>query len=193
MKSSILTAFAIAASAGYAAADITVVTPWADSTWTAGGHGNITWKSTSADANTKCEIQLMNGNASNSNMVAYVTSPGSPVSCSADQYDIYPLNDFAAGKYWIRIGSNSTWAYSGVFNFKGNGTAAPLQLASNGGSSVAAAATAKSTAATTGKSSSSASASASHSGSADSGAASVQSTFVAVAGGAIMAALALAL
>jgi hypothetical protein len=41
---------------------------------------------------------------------------------------MYPLNDFAAGQYWIRIGQNSTgnWYYSGLFTFSGNGTSKPI-------------------------------------------------------------------
>ncbi|KAJ8652760.1 hypothetical protein O0I10_011565 [Lichtheimia ornata] len=126
-------------------AKITIVTPWAETTWTAGGHGNITWTSEKSDASQECQIQLMNGNASNANMVAFITSPASPVKCSDNRFDIYPLNDFESGKYWVRIGQreSDTWAYSGVFNFKGNGSATPLHQAStfdnkvSGSSSVA--------------------------------------------------------
>ncbi|KAI8329137.1 hypothetical protein BC941DRAFT_363039, partial [Chlamydoabsidia padenii] len=109
-----------------------IVTPWADTTWNSGGHGNITWKATGADLTQKCEIQLLNGNSTNANLVAYVTDPKLPADCSSGSFDIYPLNDFAAGKYSIRIGqsASSTWAYSGVFNFVGKGAAKPLQLAS---------------------------------------------------------------
>ena len=45
---------------------------------------------------------------------------------------IQPLNDFKSGDYWIRIGQtddSKSWAYSGVFKFKGNGTAQPYHLA----------------------------------------------------------------
>ena len=44
---------------------------------------------------------------------------------------IHPLNDFKSGDYWIRIGQSdkNNWAYSGVFKFKGNGTANPYHLA----------------------------------------------------------------
>ncbi|KAI7887417.1 hypothetical protein K492DRAFT_202586 [Lichtheimia hyalospora FSU 10163] len=145
-------------------AKITIVTPWAETTWTAGGHGNITWTSEKSDASQECQIQLMNGNASNANMVAFITSPASPVKCSDNRFDIYPLNDFESGKYWVRIGQreSDTWAYSGVFEFKGNGSATPLHKAStfdnnvSGSSSVA-----SSTAAVKSSQASSASASAS--------------------------------
>ncbi|KAI8377426.1 uncharacterized protein BYT42DRAFT_344067 [Radiomyces spectabilis] len=163
MKSVFVSALAMLAAASQAYAAITVVTPWADSLWTAGGHGNITWTTTAAEANLKCEIQMLNGNNTNANLVAYVTTPGTPVDCSVKQYDIHPLNDFAKGKYWIRIGQSSTntWAYSGVFNFEGKGTANPLQIATNGSMPVSpsgaaaknAAAAASTTIATTGSSS----------------------------------------
>lgn len=41
---------------------------------------------------------------------------------------MYPLNDFASGQYWLRIGqaANNNWFYSGVFNFNGTGTARPV-------------------------------------------------------------------
>ncbi|KAI9498734.1 hypothetical protein BDB00DRAFT_401075 [Zychaea mexicana] len=132
MKSFLLTALAVIASATYSAAEIKVVSPWADTTWTSGGRGNITWTTESSDAKKDCHIQMMNGNATNSNMVAYVTAPDTPVKCSTESYQIHPLNDFAAGKYWIRIGQTDaadSWAYSGVFEFKGNGTAKPYHLA----------------------------------------------------------------
>ncbi|KAI8076327.1 uncharacterized protein BX664DRAFT_270956, partial [Halteromyces radiatus] len=117
--------------ASVAQAAITIVTPWADTTWNAGAHGAITWKTSGTDATQKCEIQLLNGNSSNANLVAYITDPKLPTDCSVGSFDIYPLNDFASGKYSIRIGqsASSTWAYSGVFNFVGNGSAKPLQLA----------------------------------------------------------------
>ncbi|KAI9300486.1 hypothetical protein BJ944DRAFT_272968, partial [Cunninghamella echinulata] len=119
-----------------------IITPWANSTWVSGQHGLITWKSDANEAKLKCDIQLMNGNAANANMVAYVTAPATPVDCSANSYDIYPLNDFAAGKYSIRIGqiATNTWAYSGLFEFQGKGNAKPFQLASSGAASTTGAA-----------------------------------------------------
>lgn len=41
---------------------------------------------------------------------------------------MYPLNDFAAGSYWIRIGqaSSGNWAYSSPFQFNGTGAAKPV-------------------------------------------------------------------
>ncbi|KAI9310928.1 hypothetical protein BX666DRAFT_1882058 [Dichotomocladium elegans] len=204
MKSLLLSAVTIAAAAANAAATITVISPWGNSVWVAGGHGNITWTTDAADANSNCEIQLMNGNASNSNMVAYVTAPGTPIKCSVNAYDIYPLNDFAAGDYWIRIGqsASNTWAYSGVFKFEGKGSANPLQLASNGASAPAAAAasgnpsgTAKSgAAAASGKAT--ATSSATHAAQSDSAAGHLDiqgKTMAAVAGSAVIAALSLVL
>ncbi|SAM09790.1 hypothetical protein [Absidia glauca] len=187
-----------------AQAAVTIVTPWADTTWTSGAHGNITWKATGADLTQKCEIQLLNGNSTNANLVAYVTDPKLPADCSSGSFDIYPLNDFAAGKYSIRIGQSATsnWAYSGVFNFVGKGAAKPLQLASgaagaassSGSASVAAAAaSANVTASTTGKTNSTGT-SASASSSSTSGASTGSSISVmAVAAAAGLSALAMAL
>ncbi|KAI8145165.1 hypothetical protein BJV82DRAFT_605138 [Fennellomyces sp. T-0311] len=195
MKSLFLSALALAASASTAAATITVITPWADTTWTSGGRGNITWNTDAADNSKDCHIQMMNGNATNSNMVAYVTAPETPVKCSVKSYEIYPLNDFASGDYWIRVGQTDdakSWGYSGVFKFKGNGTARPYHLASGAAPANAAATGAKSSdAKSTGTST------ASQAAQSDESAAmhlSAQGkTLVAVAGGAVAAAIALAM
>ncbi|KAJ8656215.1 hypothetical protein O0I10_008009 [Lichtheimia ornata] len=197
MKSFLLSAATLAAIATNAAATITVIAPWGSDVWNAGGQGNITWKHESADANLDCEIQMMNGNSSNSNMVAYITDPKSPVKCSADAFNIYPLNDFGSGDYWIRIGQSdkNNWAYSGVFKFKGNGTAKPYHLASNGASVAAAAATSGSAAASGKSASSSASASkAAQSDSPDENAAGrLEKTMAAALGGALVVAATLVL
>ncbi|ORZ08672.1 hypothetical protein BCR42DRAFT_424663, partial [Absidia repens] len=62
---------------------------------------------------------MLNGDATNSNIVATVTSPKNPVKCGINAFEIVPLNDFKSGKYWLRIGQadTNTWTYSGVFNF----------------------------------------------------------------------------
>lgn len=129
MKFSLLSAAGILAAVSQASA-VTIVTPWANSVWTAGGHGDITWNATAADAGLKCDIYLLNGDYKNSNIVAQVTNPATPVDCSVGKFDIYPLNDFAAGNYWIRIGQSATgnWAYSGVFKFEGKGTSSPVSV-----------------------------------------------------------------
>ncbi|ORZ05449.1 hypothetical protein BCR42DRAFT_428321 [Absidia repens] len=206
MKFAAITTTTLAA-ASVAQAAITIVTPWADTTWNSGAHGNITWKAAGTDANQKCEIQLLNGNSSNANLVAYVTDPKLPVDCTSGSFDIYPLNDFAAGKYSIRIGqsASSTWAYSGVFNFVGKGAAKPLQVASGAApASSGASAAASSGAAANGTSSSSASAtgktnstsaSAANASSSSTNGASSDATFsmAAVAAAAGLSALAMAL
>ncbi|KAI9482870.1 MAG: hypothetical protein EXX96DRAFT_605969 [Benjaminiella poitrasii] len=109
---------------------VTIVTPWAQSVWTAGGHGEITWNASATDATLKCDIYMLNGDFKNSNIVAQITDPATPVDCSAGKYDMYPLNDFASGQYWIRIGQASTgnWAYSSAFQFNGNGTSKPQSV-----------------------------------------------------------------
>ncbi|KAK4512721.1 uncharacterized protein ATC70_003427 [Mucor velutinosus] len=181
MKFSLLTAAGVLAAINQATA-VTIVTPWASSVWSAGGHGLITWNTTAADANLKCDIYMLNGEFTNSNIVAQITDPATPVACSAGSYDMYPLNDFASGSYWIRIGQASTgnWAYSSPFKFNGTGTAKPVSVVSGAsaaavptnsssvtGTAAAAASAASATkAATTGASSASKSASASASASA---------------------------
>ncbi|KAI7896844.1 uncharacterized protein EV154DRAFT_490984 [Mucor mucedo] len=130
MKFTILSAAGILAAISQASA-VTIVTPWASSPdWVSGGHGNITWTTTAADAGLKCDIYMLNGNVQNSNIVAQVTDPATPVDCSAGKFDIYPLGDFATGQYSIRIGqaATSTWVYSALFNFKGNGTSSPISV-----------------------------------------------------------------
>ncbi|KAI8992086.1 hypothetical protein BDF20DRAFT_904391 [Mycotypha africana] len=114
-------------------AAVTIVTPWAQTVWTAGGHGNITWTTTASDAGLKCDMYLLNGDFKNSNIVAQITDPSTPVDCSIGRYDMHPLNDFASGTYWVRIGqaSTGTWSYSSAFQFKGNGTASPVSIAAN--------------------------------------------------------------
>ncbi|KAL1933613.1 hypothetical protein VTP01DRAFT_7703 [Rhizomucor pusillus] len=131
MKSLALSAVALAASLSATLADINVVSPWSDSAWKSGGNGTITWNITPEEENMKCEIQLLNGDTANSNIVAYVTDPGAPVPCSDKAFNIEPLNDFAKGKYWIRIGhpGEKKWFYSHAFEFDGKGTAEPLVLA----------------------------------------------------------------
>ncbi|KAI8874997.1 hypothetical protein K501DRAFT_203510, partial [Backusella circina FSU 941] len=203
MKSALLIAAGVVSAATQASAAISIITPWGDTTWTSGGAGNITWTATGTDASAKCDIQLLNGNFTNANMVAEITATGSPVACSAGSYVITPLNDFASGSYWIRIGQSATanWYYSGVFKFSGKGTAAPLSLASSAGAvaasasasaplSTAAGASASAAAVTTGvvagKNAASASASASAS-STTSGASILTMSKVAAAAGAIAA------
>ncbi|KAG0741427.1 hypothetical protein G6F62_002823 [Rhizopus arrhizus] len=139
-----LIAAGLLAAASQALAAITVVNPWGSSTWTAGGHGEISWNATSPDDTLNCDIQLLNGDNTHANLVAQITNPDTPIACSAGKYDMYPLNDFAAGQYWIRIGQNSTgnWYYSGLFTFSGNGTSKPISLASSATVAPVAAATA---------------------------------------------------
>ncbi|CAO0803506.1 unnamed protein product [Mucor circinelloides] len=135
MKFSLLTAAGVLAAINQATA-VTIVTPWASTVWSAGGHGLITWNTTAADANLKCDIYMLNGEFTNSNIVAQITNPATPVDCSVGSYDMYPLNDFASGSYWIRIGQASTgnWAYSSPFKFNGTGAAKPVSVVSGASS-----------------------------------------------------------
>ncbi|CEP10549.1 hypothetical protein [Parasitella parasitica] len=131
MKFSVLSAAGLFAAINQAMA-VTIVTPWANTVWSAGGHGLISWNTTSADAGLKCDIYMLNGEYTNSNIVAQITDPSTPVDCSVGSYDMYPLNDFSSGSYWIRIGQASTgsWAYSSPFQFNGTGGARPVSIAS---------------------------------------------------------------
>ncbi|EIE78183.1 hypothetical protein G6F46_000065 [Rhizopus delemar] len=132
MKTSFFAAAGLVSAASQALASITVVSPWGTSVWSAGGHGEITWNATTPESTLNCDIQLMNGEAKNANLVAQVTDPSTPIACSAGKYDIHPLNDFAAGKYSIRIGQASTgnWYYSGLFTFNGTGSSKPISVVS---------------------------------------------------------------
>ncbi|KAI8890426.1 hypothetical protein K501DRAFT_206330 [Backusella circina FSU 941] len=125
MKSFFVIAAGVLSAVSQASAAVTVITPWASTTWTSGEHGAISWNATGADASLKCDIQMLNGDYTNANLVAAITAVDTPIACSSGAFDIYPLNDFASGKYWIRIGqaSTNTWGYSGEFTFAGKGSA----------------------------------------------------------------------
>ncbi|RCI06742.1 hypothetical protein CU098_013483 [Rhizopus stolonifer] len=130
MKTTLIAA-GIVAAASQAMAAISVANPWGQVTWTSGGSGEITWTATAPEDTLNCDIQLLNGDYTNSNLVAQITGADTPIACSTGKFSIYPLNDFASGQYWIRIGQNSTsnWYYSGLFTFNGNGTVGPISTA----------------------------------------------------------------
>ncbi|KAI9254878.1 hypothetical protein BY458DRAFT_520567 [Sporodiniella umbellata] len=132
MKSSLLIAAGVLSTASQVFGAINVITPWSTSVWTAGGNGNITWTATAPENALNCDIQLMSGDPKNQNIVAQITSPTTPIPCSAGKYDIHPINDFASGPYSIRIGqaSTGTWAYSGSFTLNGTGAAKPISVVS---------------------------------------------------------------
>ncbi|KAJ8655680.1 hypothetical protein O0I10_008565 [Lichtheimia ornata] len=122
MKSTGILLTIISASTGLGAlADIALLEPWANTTWTSGGKGNIHWKSEASENNVFCDIQLMNGNITDGQLVAYITDPHAPVLCSSNSYTVSPLNDLSDGLYWIRVGTKDRWAYSHQFRFKGSG------------------------------------------------------------------------
>ncbi|ORZ22431.1 hypothetical protein BCR42DRAFT_433762 [Absidia repens] len=132
MKSTFITLAAVASFVGYSNGAVVFKDPWAGSkTWRAGEKADIKWTSGSTDADKLCDIQMLNGDTSNSNIVATVTNPNQPVKCGVNEFEIVPLNDFKTGKYWLRIGQAkaNTWTYSGAFTFEGKGTALPLKLA----------------------------------------------------------------
>ncbi|KAI8339896.1 hypothetical protein BC941DRAFT_511293 [Chlamydoabsidia padenii] len=132
MKSSFITLTAVASFVGYANAAMMFKDPWAQTKpWKSGEKALLKWTSDKADADKMCDIQMLNGDKLNSNIVATVTNPKSPVKCGVNEYEISPLNDFKSGKYWVRIGQadTDTWTYSGVFDFEGKGTVTELKLA----------------------------------------------------------------
>ncbi|KAG2174054.1 hypothetical protein INT44_000168, partial [Umbelopsis vinacea] len=137
MKFSLSAVLALACASAASATTITVVTPWASTIWTAGTTGSITWNTTSAGspALTTCSIDMLGGSATNANVVAHVT--GTAIDCNLGKYDITPLGDFATGKYWLRIGSDPTWFYSGQFTFQGTGSVGALSSAWNASAAVA--------------------------------------------------------
>ncbi|KAI9279280.1 hypothetical protein BY458DRAFT_502557 [Sporodiniella umbellata] len=119
------------AAASQAMAAINVSSPWGQVTWTAGQTGEIAWTATAPEDTMNCDIQLLNGDYTHSNLVALITATETPIPCSVGKFNIYPLNDFSAGQYWIRIGQSSTnnWYYSGLFTYNGNGTVGPVSTA----------------------------------------------------------------
>ncbi|CDS07242.1 hypothetical protein LRAMOSA01191 [Lichtheimia ramosa] len=122
MKSTGILLTIISASTGLGAlADIALLEPWANTTWHSGGKGTIRWKSEASENNVMCDIQLMNGNKSDGQVVAHITDPHAPVSCSSNSYNVSPLNDLSEGLYWIRVGTKDRWAYSHPFQFQGSG------------------------------------------------------------------------
>ncbi|KAH8555879.1 hypothetical protein BGW37DRAFT_478925 [Umbelopsis sp. PMI_123] len=137
MKFSLSAILAVACATAASATTINVITPWSSTTWTAGGAGSITWNVTTAGspAFTLCSIDMLDGSATNANVVAHVTSV--PIDCSLGKFEITPLANFASGKYWLRIGSDPTWFYSGQFTFQGTGSVGALSSAWNASASVA--------------------------------------------------------
>ncbi|CAO3683457.1 unnamed protein product [Umbelopsis ramanniana] len=137
MKFSLSAVLALACASAASATTITVITPWASTVWTAGSTGSITWNTTTAGtpALTTCSIDMLSGSATNANVVAHVT--GTAIDCNLGKFDITPLGNFATGKYWLRIGSDPTWFYSGQFDFQGTGTVGALSSAWNASAAVA--------------------------------------------------------
>ncbi|KAM3579346.1 hypothetical protein VKS41_008205 [Umbelopsis sp. WA50703] len=134
MKFTLSALLAVACASAASATTITVVTPWASTVWNSGGVGNITWttSSTGGTALTTCSIDMLGGSSTNAEIVAHVTA--SPIDCSVGKFAITPLGDFAAGQYWLRIGAEPNWFYSGKFQFNGKGTVGAVSAAYNASS-----------------------------------------------------------
>ncbi|KAJ2963937.1 hypothetical protein NQZ79_g1098 [Umbelopsis isabellina] len=130
MKFSVSALLAVACASAASATTITVVTPWASTVWNSGGVGDITWNTTSTGgaALTTCSIDMLGGSSTNAEIVAHVTA--TPIDCSVGKFEITPLGDFASGQYWLRIGAEPNWFYSGKFQFTGKGTVGAVSAAS---------------------------------------------------------------
>ncbi|CAO3648795.1 unnamed protein product [Mucor hiemalis] len=138
MKFSLLTVATLATAITSAAANFTIIEPWGQSVWTAGQSGAVQWSSTADEAGKMCEIHLLTGNATAATFVANLTANGNLVPCTYTLANLQPLPDFAAGQYSIRFGENGAntdlYAYSGLFQYVGNGSvkpegSAPAQIA----------------------------------------------------------------
>ncbi|KAG2171791.1 hypothetical protein INT43_008171, partial [Umbelopsis isabellina] len=134
MKFTVSALLAVACASAASATTITVVTPWASTVWNSGGVGDITWNtsSTGGAALTTCSIDMLGGSSTNAEIVAHVTA--APIDCSLGKFEITPLGDFASGQYWLRIGAEPNWFYSGKFQFTGKGTVGAVSAAWNASS-----------------------------------------------------------
>ncbi|GAA5810217.1 hypothetical protein MFLAVUS_003636 [Mucor flavus] len=128
MKFSTVSIAALATVAATVSATLTVIEPWAQTTWTAGGNGTVSWNSTVEEAGKLCEIHLLTGEAATATFVANLTSNGNLVPCNYTRVNFNHLPDYAAGDYFVRLGANGgamdLYSYSGYFKYVGNGTVA---------------------------------------------------------------------
>ncbi|KAF1798139.1 hypothetical protein V8B55DRAFT_1395526 [Mucor lusitanicus] len=130
MKFSTVAAAALAtAVASVSAANFTISEPWGETTWTAGQTGVVAWSASTDLLQSFCEIHLLTGNATDATFVTNFTANGNLVPCNYTKANLHPLPDYASGQYFIRIGPNGAvtdqYAYSGLFNYVGNGTVLP--------------------------------------------------------------------
>ncbi|KAL7314492.1 hypothetical protein PS15m_006056 [Mucor circinelloides] len=154
MKFSTAAVAALATAVASASANFTIFEPWGETTWTAGETGVVTWSASTDLSQSLCEIHLLTGNATDATFVTNFTSNGNLVPCNYTKANLHPLPDYASGQYFIRIGPNgvvtSEYAYSGYFNYVGNGTVLPDGEAPASSSTAAAAASTATDAATEG-------------------------------------------
>ncbi|KAK4509271.1 uncharacterized protein ATC70_007621 [Mucor velutinosus] len=129
MKFSTVAVAALATAVASVSANFTISEPWGETTWTAGGTGVVAWSASTDLLQSLCEIHLLTGNASDATFVTNFTANGNLVPCNYTKANLHPLPDYASGQYFIRIGPNGVvtdqYAYSGLFNFVGNGTVLP--------------------------------------------------------------------
>ncbi|KAG1464289.1 hypothetical protein G6F56_005111 [Rhizopus delemar] len=115
-----LAALAVAVSS--VAATITVIEPWGQTTWTAGGSGLVHW-SNDAGAGQSCEIHLLTGEATNATVVANLTANDHTVPCDYTEATFLPLPSYTPGQYFVRIGpvgsTSDQYGYSNYFTYAG--------------------------------------------------------------------------
>ncbi|KAG0747903.1 hypothetical protein G6F57_002345 [Rhizopus arrhizus] len=113
-----LAALAVAISS--AAATITVIEPWSQTTWTAGSSGLVHW-SYPEGAGQTCEIHLLTGQATNATVVANLTANGHTVPCDYTKATFLPLPSYTPGQYFVRVvplgSAPESYGYSNYFNF----------------------------------------------------------------------------
>ncbi|GAN01558.1 hypothetical protein MAM1_0009c00991 [Mucor ambiguus] len=129
MKFSTAAVAALTTAVASVSANFTIYEPWGETTWTAGETGVVTWSASADLFQSRCEIHLLTGNATDATFVTNFTANGNLVPCNYTKANLHPLPDYASGQYFIRIGPNGAvtdqYAYSGLFNFVGNGTVLP--------------------------------------------------------------------
>ncbi|KAI8084078.1 uncharacterized protein B0P05DRAFT_570478 [Gilbertella persicaria] len=128
MKFSALAVAAFATAASTVSATITLIQPWASTTWTAGQAGTVQWSSSADLASKYCEIHLLTTVNNTVSFVSNFTANGNLIPCTYTSANFHPLPDYPAGQYSIRMGPNGestdSYAYSGEFPFVGQGSVA---------------------------------------------------------------------
>ncbi|KAG1471451.1 hypothetical protein G6F56_002114 [Rhizopus delemar] len=113
---------ALAVAISSVAATITVIEPWSQTTWNAGGSGLVHWTFPEGAGQT-CEIHLLTGEATNATVVANLTANDHTVPCDYTKATFLPLPTYTPGQYFVRIGpvgsTSENYGYSNYFNYAG--------------------------------------------------------------------------